>query len=94
MTDQQKKTKTYEGLFILNTAGKEENVREMIEKLEQGIQATGGKTIKVERMEKRPFARVARFPPFDRSSGSTRRSSAPCSSWPVRGPPPVKLRQP
>ena len=60
MTDQQKKTKTYEGLFILNTAGKEENVREMIEKLEQGIQATGGKTIKVERMEKRPFARVAR----------------------------------
>lgn len=60
MTDQQKKTKTYEGLFILNTAGKEENVREMIEKLEQGIQTAGGKPVKVERMEKRPFARVAR----------------------------------
>lgn len=59
MSDQQKKTQTYEGLFILNTAGKEENVREMIEKLEADIQKAGGKPIKVERMEKRPFARVA-----------------------------------
>lgn len=60
MSEQQKTTQTYEGLFILNTAGKEENVREMIEKLEKDIQKAGGKPLKVERMEKRPFARVAR----------------------------------
>ncbi len=60
MSDQPKKTQTYEGLFILNTAGKEDNVREMIEKLEKDIQKAGGKPVKVERMDKRPFARVAR----------------------------------
>lgn len=60
MSDQPTKTQTYEGLFILNSAGKEESVREMIEKLEKDIQKAGGKPVKVERMDKRPFARVAR----------------------------------
>lgn len=31
----------------------------MIEKLEKDIQKAGGKPVKVERMDKRPFARVA-----------------------------------
>ncbi len=50
---------TYEGLFILNTSGKEEGSKELIERLEKDIQAGGGKINKVERMDKRPFARVA-----------------------------------
>jgi small subunit ribosomal protein S6 len=51
--------RTYEGLFILNTAGKEEGSKEIIEKLEKEIQTAGGKTVKIERMDRRPFARVA-----------------------------------
>ena len=51
-------TQTYEGLFILNTAGKEENSKELVEKVEKEIQTAGGKTTKVERMDKRPFARI------------------------------------
>ena len=50
---------TYEGLFILNTSGKEESSKELIEKIEKEIQAVGGKANKIERMDKRPFARVA-----------------------------------
>ena len=52
-------SKTYEGLFILNTAGKEESSKDIIEKLEKEIQALGGQVRKVERMDKRPFARTA-----------------------------------
>ena len=52
-------TRTYEGLFILNTAGKDENSKELVEKIEREIQPAGGKPLKVERMDKRPFARVA-----------------------------------
>ena len=51
--------RTYEALFILNTAGKEENSKELVEKVEKEIQLAGGKTSKVERMDKRPFARIA-----------------------------------
>ena len=51
--------RTYEGLFILNTAGKEENSKELVEKVEKEIQLAGGKTSKVERMDKRSFARIA-----------------------------------
>jgi ribosomal protein S6 len=49
----------YEALFILNTAGKEESSKELVEKLEKEIQAAGGNTTKIERLDKRPFARVA-----------------------------------
>lgn len=52
-------TRNYEGLFILNTAGKEESSKDIIEKLEKEIQSSGGKTNKIERMEKRQFARIA-----------------------------------
>lgn len=51
--------RTYEGLFILNTAGKEESAKDLVEKVEKDIQSVGGKTVKIERMDKRPFARVA-----------------------------------
>ena len=49
----------YEGLFILNTAGKEESVTDIIEKVRSEIGAAGGKVETVQKMDKRPFARVA-----------------------------------
>ncbi len=52
-------TRTYDGLFILNTSGKEESAKELIEKIEKDIQLAGGKTLKINRMDKRPFARIA-----------------------------------
>lgn len=51
--------KRYEGLFILNTAGKEEGVTDIIEKVRSEIGAAGGKVETVQKMDKRPFARVA-----------------------------------
>lgn len=51
--------KKYEGLFILNTAGKEENVKEMIDKLSEEIAAHGGKVETVQKMDKKGFSRVA-----------------------------------
>ncbi len=51
--------RTYEGLFILDTSGKEEGSKELVENLEKEIQKAGGKTLKIERLDKRPFARVA-----------------------------------
>jgi ribosomal protein S6 len=51
--------KKYEGLFILNTAGKEEGVKEMIDKITSEIESSGGKVETVQKMDKRPFSRVA-----------------------------------
>jgi small subunit ribosomal protein S6 len=51
--------KRYEGLFILNTAGKEESVKEMIDAITAEVEAAGGKVETVQKMDKRPFARVA-----------------------------------
>jgi small subunit ribosomal protein S6 len=51
--------KKYEGLFILNTAGKEENVKELIDKLSEEITSHGGKVETVQKMDKRNFTRVA-----------------------------------
>jgi len=51
--------KKYEGLFILNTAGKEEGVKEMIDRITADIATTGGKVETVQKMEKRSFVRVA-----------------------------------
>ena len=50
--------KKYEGLFILNTAGKEEGVKEAIDKISSEIAALGGKVETVQKMDKRPFTRV------------------------------------
>lgn len=51
--------KKYEGLFILNTAGKEENVKELIDKVTEEINQAGGKVETVQKMDKRQFSRVA-----------------------------------
>ena len=51
--------KKYEGLFILNTTGKEEGIKEVIDKISADIEAAGGKVETVQKMDKRPFSRVA-----------------------------------
>ena len=51
--------KRYEGLFVLNTAGKEEGVKEAIDRVTNEITAAGGKVETVQKMDRRPFARVA-----------------------------------
>ena len=51
--------KKYEGLFILDTAGKEEGIKDVIDKISAEITAAGGKVETVQKMEKRSFARVA-----------------------------------
>ena len=51
--------KKYEGLFILNTAGKEENVKELIDKVTEEITQSGGKVETVQKMDKRSFSRIA-----------------------------------
>jgi ribosomal protein S6 len=50
--------KTYEGLFILNTAGKEEGVKQIIDKITAEINRLGGRVETVQKMDKRPFSRV------------------------------------
>src|SRR2546429_7417868 len=51
--------KKYEGLFILNTAGKEEGVKEIIDRISDEINKAGGRVETVQKMDKRPFSRVA-----------------------------------
>src|SRR5436190_12357581 len=51
--------KKYEGLFIVETAGKEEGIKDVIDKISSEITASGGKVETVQKMEKRNFARVA-----------------------------------
>lgn len=51
--------KRYEGLFILNTAGKEEGVKEMIDRISNEITATGGRIETVQKMDKKNFARIS-----------------------------------
>jgi ribosomal protein S6 len=51
--------KRYEGLFILNTSGKEDSVKELIDKISAEITGLGGQIETVQKMDKRAFARVA-----------------------------------
>ena len=51
--------KRYEGLFILDTAGKEETIKDTIDKISADITSAGGKVETVQKMDKRSFARVA-----------------------------------
>lgn len=51
--------KRYEGLFILNTAGKEEGVNELVEKIKSEIAAQGVNVETVQKMEKRAFSRIS-----------------------------------
>jgi ribosomal protein S6 len=50
--------KRYEGLFILNTAAKEEGLKEIIDRISADIAAAGGKVETVQKMDKRTFARI------------------------------------
>ena len=51
--------KRYEGLFILNLSGKEEGVKDALDKISTDIAAAGGKVETVQKMEKKAFARIA-----------------------------------
>ena len=51
--------KRYEGLFILNTTGKEEGIKDIIDHVSNDITAAGGKIETVQKMDKRQFTRVA-----------------------------------
>lgn len=51
--------KRYEGLFILETAGKEEGIKDSIDKISAEFTSLGAKVETVQKMEKRSFSRVA-----------------------------------
>jgi len=51
--------KRYEGLFILDTAGKEETIKDTIDKTSTEITSAGGKVETVQKMDKKSFMRVA-----------------------------------
>jgi ribosomal protein S6 len=51
--------KRYEGLFILETAGKEESIKDAIDKISSEITTAGGKVETVQKMDKKNFTRVA-----------------------------------
>ena len=51
--------KRYEGLFILNTAGKEDGIKDALDKISAEITAQGGKVETVQKMERKTFSRVA-----------------------------------
>ena len=51
--------KRYEGLFILDTAGKEEGIKDLIDKISAEITSLGGKVETVQKMDKKSFSRVA-----------------------------------
>ena len=51
--------KRYEGLFILETAAKEEGIKDVIDKISAEITSAGGKVETVQKMDKRNFSRVA-----------------------------------
>ena len=49
----------YEALLVLNTQAKEDNVKEMIERLESEFEKEGAKVEQVQKMDKRHFAYMA-----------------------------------
>ena len=49
----------YEALLVLNTQAKEENVKEMIERLEAEFEKEGAKVEQVQKMDKQHFAYMA-----------------------------------
>jgi ribosomal protein S6 len=51
--------KRYEGLYILNTAGREDNIQDLVDGLGKDIAEVGGKVETVQKMDKRTFSRVA-----------------------------------
>jgi ribosomal protein S6 len=51
--------KRYEGLFILNTAGREDGLKDTLDKISAEISAAGGKVETVQKMDRKHFARVS-----------------------------------
>ena len=51
--------KRYEGLFILDTAAKEEGIKDTVDRISAEITALGGKVETVQKMDKKNFVRVA-----------------------------------
>ena len=51
--------KRYEGLFILNTAGREDGAKDILDKISAEISDAGGKVETVQKMDRKHFARVA-----------------------------------
>ena len=51
--------KRYEGLFILDTAAKEEGIKDIIDAISADITAAGGKVETVQKMDRKTFSRVA-----------------------------------
>jgi small subunit ribosomal protein S6 len=49
----------YEALLVLNTQGKEDTVKEVIDRLESEFQQEGAQIEQVQKMDKRQFAYVA-----------------------------------
>ena len=55
--------KRYEGLFILNTSGKDEGAKDALDKISADITAAGGKVETVQKMDRKAYARVAASAP-------------------------------
>ncbi len=51
--------KRYEGLFILENAGKEDGIKDTIDTISSEIATAGGKVETVQKMERKNFTRVA-----------------------------------
>ena len=51
--------KRYEGLFILETAAKEEGIKDAIDKISAEITNLGGKVETVQKMDRKNYSRVA-----------------------------------
>ena len=51
--------KRYEGLFILNLVGREEGVKDALDKISAEITTAGGAVETVQKMDKKSFSRVA-----------------------------------
>ena len=49
----------YEALFVLNTQGREDTVKEIIDRLESEFQQEGAQIEQVQKMDKRQFSYVA-----------------------------------
>ena len=49
----------YEALIVLNTQGKEDTVKEIVDRLEGEFKREGAEIEQVQKMEKRPFSYVA-----------------------------------
>jgi small subunit ribosomal protein S6 len=52
-------TNRYEALIVLNTQGKEDTVKEIVERLESEFQKEGATIEQVQKMDKRPFSYAA-----------------------------------